>query len=284
MNGFLAAGRALVCAAALIGAFAVPASAAEPVGRMHDCGKLGTGRFKVLGVGVQGARCVRARALVREWLTRSVSMAGEGLPRSRRRGHWQCRRLIAWSCTVNGRGVRMVMNFDLRRHGELWPTIESAYAVGPAGQTYVDYRIVVRNTGRDVVAATLVNTLPSNVALVSAATSHGGCAAAEAGRLACSLGPVRTGYDNGALVILRVAYDCEGIDAIAPDSVAVTSPSGDVDPRNNGAFVDELDPTCPDPLDDPFLDDPPPDPDPFTDPPPDEPPVVDPPVQDPPAP
>src|SRR3954469_13279491 len=208
MNGFLAVGRALVCAAVLIGAFALPASAAEPGGRMHDCGKLGTARFKVLGLGVQGPHCARARDLVGEWLARTTSMAGEGLPRSRRRGRWQCRRLLAWSCTLNGRDARMVVNFDLRRHGDLWPAIESATAVGPAGQAYVDYRIAIRNTGRDAVAGTLVNALPVNVTLVRATTTHGACAV-EPGRLVCSLGLLGTGYDSGALVFLRVAYDCE---------------------------------------------------------------------------
>jgi len=167
----------------------------------------------------------------------------------------------------------MVVNFDLRRHGDLWPAIESANAVGPAGQAYVDYRIAIRNTGRDAVAGTLVNALPVNVTLVRATTTHGACAV-EPGRLVCSLGLLGTGYDSGALVFLRVAYDCEAIDAIGVDSVLVGSPSGDVDPANNAAFVDELDPTCPDPPEEPFFDDPPPDPDPFKDPPPGEPPVA----------
>jgi uncharacterized repeat protein (TIGR01451 family) len=286
MNGFSAGRRALICAAVLIGALAVPASAAEPIGRMHDCGKLVTGRFKVLGVGVQGVRCVRARGLLRDWLANSASPASEGFPRSRRRGHWECRRFIAWSCTVNGRAIRMVINFDLRRHGDLWGRAESAYAIGPAGETYVDYKIVVRNTGRDVVAGGVVDALPPNVTLVRVTTSQGSCGGTDSGRrVTCSLGPVRTGFGNGARVTLRVAYDCEGPDPIGLNSTAVASPSGDVDPSNNTSFVDELDPVCPDPPPEPFFDDPPPDPDPdpFTDPPPEDPPVADPPVADPPV-
>src|SRR5688572_12974441 len=105
MNGFIAARRALVCAA-VGAAMLVPSAAhAEPMGRMHGCGKLLLARFKA-ELAIQGASCRRARPLLRGWLAESPSLAGEGLPRSTRARHWRCRRALAWRCAVNGRRVR----------------------------------------------------------------------------------------------------------------------------------------------------------------------------------
>jgi uncharacterized repeat protein (TIGR01451 family) len=147
--------------------------------------------------------------------------------------------------------------------------MESAFAPGPAGQGYVDYGITVRNLGSDVVAGRLVDALPPGVGLVGATPTQGRCAAPDAaGQLRCSLGAIRTGFDNGVRVAIRIAYDCSTLDPIAASSIAVSSPSGDIDPSNNTASVDELEPDCPDPL----FDFPPDDPDPpFDDPPPADP-------------
>jgi uncharacterized repeat protein (TIGR01451 family) len=238
------------------------------VGHFHVCGNLAVGPFKAQA-GAQGMGCRRVRPLLRSWLAKSTSLGGEGLPRSTRAHHWQCRRVIAWACSVNGHRVRLVFDLDLRRHGDLSAEIESAMAPGPAGQGYVDYRLTVRNLGADAVAGRLVDKLPSGLALVSATPSQGSCAAPDAdGRLRCALGAVRTGFDNGVQVAIRVAYDCSMWDPIPVSSIGVWSPSGDIDPSNNTASVDEVEPDCPDPLFDfpPDVPDPPVDPDPPPDP------------------
>jgi uncharacterized repeat protein (TIGR01451 family) len=280
-NGFTAA-KCVLVAMALATVLAPPGANAEMVGRFHLCGKLNAGPFKAR-VGARGMGCRRVRPLLRAWLSRSGSLAGEGLPRSARAHHWQCRRVIAWACAVNGHRVRLVFDLDLRRHGDLSAELKSALAPGPAGQGYVDYSLTVRNLGSDAVAGTLVDRLPAGLALLSATPSQGRCAAPDAaGRLHCTFGPVRTGFDNGVKVAIRVAYDCSMLDPIPPSSVAVSSPSSDIDPSNNTADVDELDPDCPDPL----FDFPPDDPEPPVDdfdlvPPPVDP---DPPPEDPPPP
>jgi hypothetical protein len=248
MNGFTAARRALVCAA--IGLAALAASAhAKPIGRMHDCGKLTSTRFEA-EMAIQGTSCRRARPLLRSWLRKSRSLAGESLPRSTRRRHWLCRHDIAWACGVNGRHVTMIFNLELRRHGDLWGVVTSAFAAGASGETYLDYKIAVRNVGSDVVPATLMNRLPFGVGFVGAAATRGSCGRPDAaGRLRCELGPVPTGFYHGVSVTIRVSYDCSTVDVIGRDSIAVMSPEGDTDMSNNRAYVDELDPRCPDPLD-----------------------------------
>jgi Domain of unknown function DUF11 len=258
MNGFTAARRAFVCAA--VGLAAVTASAhAEPIGRMHDCGKLTSARFKA-EMAIQGTSCRRARPLLRGWIAKSRSLAGESLPRSTRSRHWLCRRVIAWECAVNGRPVAMVFNLELRRHGDLRGVITSVFAAGAAGETYLDYKIDVRNVGTDVVPGMLVNRLPPGVGFVSATASRGRCGRPEpAGRLRCALGPVPTAFDHGVAVTIRVSYDCATFDPIGRDSIAVTSPAGDIDLSNNTAYVDEVDRPCPDPLDPLFGDPFPPD-------------------------
>jgi uncharacterized repeat protein (TIGR01451 family) len=258
MNGFTAARHALLCAA--IGLTAVAASAhAEPIRRMHDCGKLTSARFKA-EMAVQGTSCRRARPLLRGWLAKSRSPAGESLPRSTRPGHWLCRRVIAWSCDVNGRPVTMVFNLELRRHGDLWATVTSAFAAGATGQNYLDYKIDVRNVGTDVVHGTLVNTLPPGVGFVSATATRGRCGRPDfAERLQCVLGPVPTGFDHGVAVTIRVSYDCATFDVIGRDSIAVMSIAGDIDLSNNTVYVEELDRRCPDPVDPLFVDPFPPD-------------------------
>jgi uncharacterized repeat protein (TIGR01451 family) len=279
MNGFTAAKGALVCTV-LAAVLAAPTANAEMVGRFHVCGKLNAGPFKAQ-MAAQGMGCRRARPLLRAWLAKSASLGGEGMPRSTRIHHWQCRRVIAWACSVNGHRVRLVFDLDLRRHGDLSAEVETAYAGGPAGQGYVDYRITVRNLGSDVVAGRLVDVLPPGVGLVGASPTQGRCAAPDAaGQLRCALGAVRTGFDNGVRVAIRIAYDCSVFDPIAPSSIAVSSPAGDVDLSNNAANVDELDRDCPDPLfefppddADPSFDDPDPDPPPVDpSPPPEDPP------------
>jgi hypothetical protein len=257
LKGFTAATGALVCLA-LGAVLAPPAANAEMVGRYHVCGKLKSGPFKAQ-MATQGIGCRRARPLLRAWLAKSVSLGGEGLPRSTRLHHWQCRRVIAWACVVNGHRVRVVFDLDLRRHGDLSSEVETAYAPGSPGQGYVDYRITVRNLGSDVVGGRLVAALPPGVGFVSASPSQGRCAAPDpAGQLKCSLGRVRTGFDSGARVVIRIAYDCSAFDPIASSSIAVSSPAGDIDLSNNAANVDELERHCPDPL----FDFPPHDPDP----------------------
>ena len=262
MKGFMALGSALACTAVAVAVFALPAPRAEPIDRMHDCGHVITPRFRA-EVAIRGTSCRRARPLLRSWLETSRSPAGEGLPRSARTRHWQCRPLIAWSCEVNGRDVRMVFGLELRRRGDLWGAVTTAFASGPAGETWLDYGIVVRNAGTDAVPATVVDGLPAGTAFVSA--SRGSCVVrAAAGRLRCSLGPVPPGFDDGTQITVRVSYDCSSNDPIGPSRIALSSPAGDLDLSDNVASVDELDPVCPDP----FFDDPLPPDDPF---PPDDP-------------
>jgi hypothetical protein len=69
--------------------------------------------------------------------------------------------------------------------------------------------------------------------------------------LTCALGRVRTGFDNGARIRLRVRYECSTVDSVGQNSVAVTSPAGDIDRSNDDAFVDELEARCPEPPPDP---------------------------------
>jgi hypothetical protein len=255
MNGFAATKIALACSALAV-VLAVPSAHAEMVGRFHVCGKLAAGPFKAR-VGAQGMGCSRVRPLLRTWLAKSRSLGGEGLPRSTRPDHWQCRRVIAWACSVNGHRVRLVFDLDLRRHGDLSAEMQSAMTPGPAGQGYADYGITIRNLGSDVVAGRLVAKLPMGLALVGATPSQGSCAAPDAsGQLRCALGAVRTGYDNGVEVTIRMAYDCSMLDPIPATAIAVSSPSGDIAPSNNTAGVDELEPDCPDPLFDFPRDDP----------------------------
>ena len=227
MKGFTPAKWALA-GFALAAACAAPAANAEMVGRYHVCGKLNAAPFKAQ-LSSQGMGCSRARPLLRAWLGRSTSLSGEGMPRSTRAHHWQCRRVIAWACTVNGHKVRIVFDLDLRRHGDLAASMKAAFATGPAGQAYVDYGVTVRNLGSDVVSGRLVETLPANAGFVGAVPAQGSCGTPDAaGRLRCSLGGVPTGFDNGVRVTIRVAYDCASFDPVGPSAIAVSSPAGDI--------------------------------------------------------
>ena len=187
-------------------ACAAPAANAEMVGRYHVCGKLNAAPVQGAAE-LQGMGCSRARPLLRAWLGRSTSLSGEGMPRSTRAHHWQCRRVIAWACTVNGHKVRIVFDLDLRRHGDLAASMKAAFATGPAGQAYVDYGVTVRNLGSDVVSGRLVETLPANAGFVGAVPAQGSCGTPDAaGRLRCSLGggpdrlrQRRQGHDQGRL-------------------------------------------------------------------------------------
>jgi hypothetical protein len=279
MNGFIAARRALVCAAAAAALLAPTTARAEPIDRMHPCGKVLLVRFKA-ELAIQGTSCRRARPLLRGWLAESASLAGEGLPRSTRPRHWRCRRALTWSCTVNRRRVRMIFKLELRRHGDLLGTIAANRATAPWDEPYVDYRIVVRNVGTDPVMGRVAVRLPADVALVRTAPTQGRCEKPDrAGRMECALGWVATGFDRGAVVTIRVTYACSTFDPIAPAGIVVSSVAGDLDRSNNRAAVDELDRDCPDPFDawwsEPDPDPPPEDPEPPVEdppPPPDQPP------------
>ena len=205
MKGFTPAKWALA-GFALAAACAAPAANAEMVGRYHVCGKLNAAPFKAQ-LSSQGMGCSRARPLLRAWLGRSTSLSGEGMPRSTRAHHWQCRRVIAWACTVNGHKVRIVFDLDLRRHGDLAASMKAAFATGPAGQAYVDYGVTVRNLGSDVVSGRLVETLPANAGFVGRGpgsgqlrhSRRGGAAAVLARRGPHRLRQRRQGHDQGGL-------------------------------------------------------------------------------------
>ena len=263
MNGFRAAMGAFLCAMLL-----APAAGAEPVDRMHSCDKLERARFEAQ-FAAQGLACRRARALLRTWLATTWSLAGEGLPRSTRRHHWQCRRGLAWSCAVNGRRTRMVFRLELRRTGDLVADLETAYGLGPAGEPFVDYTAVVRNVGTDPVPARLYLTVPAGALFWGATPSQGRCSRPSAGRVQCALGSIATGFDDRAVVTITMGYDCVPLDPIGPADVLVSSIAGDLDRSNNRASVYERDRECPDPLDTWFDEpDPPEVPEPPSDPPP----------------
>ena len=267
MNGFTAARRALLCAA-LAALMLAPSAGAEPVERMHSCDKLELARFGTR-LAAQGLACRRARALLRGWLGNTWSLAGEGLPRSARRHHWQCRRGLAWSCALNGRRVRMVFRLELRRTADLVATLETEHGTGVAGERFVDYTMVVRNLGTDAVPARLFFTMPPGASFWGATPSQGRCGRPDDGGLMCGLGSIKTGIDDRATVTITMGYDCFSLDPVGPADVLVSSIAGDLDRSNNRAFVDERDRDCPDPLDTWFDEpDPPEIPEPPEDPPP----------------
>jgi uncharacterized repeat protein (TIGR01451 family) len=143
----------------------------------------------------------------------------------------------------------MVFSFELRRRGDLWGTAATAFATGPAGETWLDYVITVRNAGTDVVPASIVDELPAGVGLVSVKATQGGCVTVDAGaRLRCSLGAIPPGFDHGARIAIRVSYDCASSDPIGRSSIVMSSPAGDIDLSNNITSVNELDRVCPDPF------------------------------------
>src|SRR5258705_356487 len=83
---------------------------------------------------------------------------------------------------------------------------------GPAGEAFVDYRVVVRNLGSDAVAVKLAATLPTGVSFLSTTVSQGSCGKPDVKRrLQCALGSVGTGFEHGALVTIRSAYDCAAL-------------------------------------------------------------------------
>jgi hypothetical protein len=267
MNGFTPARRTLLWGL-LAALMLAPSAGAEPIDRMHSCDKLEPARFETQ-LAAQGLSCRRARALVRGWLAKSWSLAGEGLPRSTRRHHWLCRRGLAWSCAVNGRRVRIVFRLELRRTGDLVGTLKTAYGIGVAGERFVDYRVVVRNLGTDAVPARLFLTMPAGASFWGATPSQGRCHTPGGGRLQCALGSVATGCDDRAAITITMGYDCFSLDPIGPAGMLVSSIAGDLDRSNNRASVDERDRDCPDPLDTWFDEpDPPELPDPPDDPPP----------------
>jgi hypothetical protein len=278
MNGFRAARGALLCAV-LAALMVAPSAGGEPIDRMHSCDRLELARFGTQ-LAAQGLACRRARLLLRGWLATTWSLAGEGLPRSTRRHHWQCRRGLAWSCAVNGRRARIVFRLELRRTGDLAATLKTEHGIGVAGERFVDYIVAVRNLGTDPVPGRLRLTMPAGASFWGATATQGRCGRPNGGRVQCALGSISTGLDDAAAVTVTMGYDCFSLDPIGPGDVLVASVAGDLDRSNNRSSVDERDRDCPDPLDTWFDEpDPPEMPEP-----PDPPEIPEPPADPPPAP
>ncbi len=248
MNGFTAARRALLCAA-----LAARCSPPRPVpSRSTACTPATSSSWpgSRTQLAAQGLACRRARALLRGWLAKTWSLAGEGLPRSTRRHHWQCRRGLAWSCALNGRRVRMVFRLELRRTADLVATLETAHGTGVAGERLrrLHDRGPQPGHGRGRPHASS-SRCRRRASFWGATPSQGRCGRPDDGGLICALGSIGTGIDDRAAVTITMGYDCFSLDPIGPADVLVSSIAGDLDRSNNRAFVDERDRDCPDPLD-----------------------------------